>query len=132
MIFTCATDDFQKSLKMYFLKIALKICRLKKIKCLMFFKVARPVCSRLHFDLGKHFTQKTFIFKNVVFCILYQKRGSKRFFFKHHQTVVHINAQIWAKNQFSIISALSDQSRTNGPINAHLTIANNKKQEALL
>ena len=39
----------------------------------MFFKMARPVCSRLHFNLIKHFTQRTFIFKNVVFCIFNQK-----------------------------------------------------------
>ena len=45
----------------------------EKIKCLMFFKVARPVCSHLHFDLRKHFTEKTFIFKNVDFYIFYQK-----------------------------------------------------------
>ena len=29
-------------------------------------------------------------------------------------------------------NTLINQSRTNGPINTHLTIANNKKQEALL
>ena len=56
------------------------------------------MCSRLHFDLRKHFTQKPFIFKNVVFGIFTKKRGSKRYFFpKLHQTVVHINAQIWPK-----------------------------------
>ena len=38
----------------------------EKMKCLMFFKMARPVCSRLHFNLIKPFTKKTFIFKNVV------------------------------------------------------------------
>ena len=34
------------------------------------FKMATPVCSRLHFDLIKHFTQKPFIFKNNVFAFL--------------------------------------------------------------
>ena len=70
-------------------------------------KAARPVCSRLHFDLRKHFTQKPFIFKNVVFLAFFtEKRGSTRiFFFETHQTVVHITARIWAKNQFSTISA---------------------------
>ena len=33
----------------------------------VFFKMASPVCSRLHFDLIKHFTQKPYIFKNVFF-----------------------------------------------------------------
>ena len=56
----------------------IKTCRLKKIICLMAFKVARPVCSRLHFDLRKHFTPKPFIFKNVVFCIFLPKEVKKR------------------------------------------------------
>ena len=76
----------------------IKIGRLKKIKCLMIFKVARPVCSRLHFDLRKHFTQKSFIFKTFFFLhFLPKNEAVKEFFPKHHQTVVHINAQIWAK-----------------------------------
>ena len=72
MIFTCATDNFQKSRKMLFLKIALKICRLKK-KNQMFdvFKVARPVCSSLHFDLGKHFIQKPFTFKTLLLLFVF-------------------------------------------------------------
>ena len=73
-IFTCATDDFQKSRKNVIFENCIKNLSFEKIKCLMFFKVARPVCSRLHFDLRKHFTQKPFIFKNVVFCIFYQKK----------------------------------------------------------
>ena len=44
----------------------------------MFFKVASPVCSRLHFNLIKHFTQKTFIFKNVVFAFLTKKKTTKK------------------------------------------------------
>ena len=86
MIFTCAADEFKKtSEKCDFLKLQKKPCRLKKIKCLMFFKVARPVCSRLHFDLRKHFTQKQFILKNVVcfvFCIFYQTKNEEvKYFF---------------------------------------------------
>ena len=65
--FTCATDDFQKSRKTAIFKNCVKIYRLKKIKCLIFFKMARPVCIRLYFDLIKYFTPKPFIFKNVVF-----------------------------------------------------------------
>ena len=42
------------------------------------FKMARPVYFRLYFDLIKRFTPKPFIFKNVVFCIFNQKRGSTR------------------------------------------------------
>ena len=57
----------------------------EKIELFDFFKVARPVCSRLHFNLIKHFTQKTFIFKNVVFCILTKKRRSTRKLF-HNTT----------------------------------------------
>ena len=33
----------------------------------MFFRMARPVCSRLHIGLIKYFTQKLFNFKNVFF-----------------------------------------------------------------
>ena len=74
-VFTCATDDFQKSRK--------KVCRLKKMKCLMIFKMARPVCGRLHFNLIKHFTKKTFILKNAVsFAFLTKKRRRTRNFSK--------------------------------------------------
>ena len=45
-----------------------KIMSFEKIpKRLDFFKMARPVCSRLHFYLISYFTKKTFIFKTVVF-----------------------------------------------------------------
>ena len=83
VIFTCATDDFKKSRKNVIFENCIKNCCLKKIKCLLFFKVARPVCSRLHFDFRKHFTQKPFIFENVFFFAFLQKkkRGSKSFFF---------------------------------------------------
>ena len=67
MIFTCATDDFQKSLKNAIFENCIKNLSFEKLKCLMFFKMARLVCSRLHFNLIKHFTKKTIIFKNVVF-----------------------------------------------------------------
>ena len=49
------------------------------------FKMARPVCSRLHFNLIKDFTQKTFIFKNVVFLHFNQKtKKYKKTCPKHH------------------------------------------------
>ena len=67
VIFTCATDDFQKPRKNAFLKNCIKNLSFEKLKCFMFFKMARPVCSRLYFNLIKHFTQKAFIFKNDVF-----------------------------------------------------------------
>ena len=83
--FTCGTDDFQKSRKTAILKNCVKNLSFEKIKCLMFFMVARPVCIRLYFDLIKHFTPKPFISRNVDFCILTKKRGSKRKLFqKHH------------------------------------------------
>ena len=74
------------------------------------FKVARPVCSRLLFDLRKFFTKKTIHLQKRCFLHFLPKNEEVKFFFsKHHQTVVHINAQIWAKNQFNFISALSEK-----------------------
>ena len=50
MIFTCATDNFQKSRKNVIFEHCVKnLLFEKKIKCLMIFKMARPVCSRLHY-----------------------------------------------------------------------------------
>ena len=69
--FTCATDDIQKSRKNAIFENCINNMSFEK--CLMLFKMARPVRSRLHFNLIKHFTQQTFIFKNVVFCIFNQK-----------------------------------------------------------
>ena len=56
--------------KMRFLKIAQKNCRLEKLKCLMFFKMARTVCIRLHFNLIKHFTQIHLSSKMLFFAFL--------------------------------------------------------------
>ena len=70
------TDDFQKSLKNAIFENCIKNLSFEKIQMFdkMFFKMARPVSSRLHFNLIKYFTQKTFIFKNVFFfCIFNQK-----------------------------------------------------------
>ena len=53
--------------KMRFLKNANKNMSFEKIEMFDVFKMARLVCSRLHFNLIKYFTQKTFIFKNVFF-----------------------------------------------------------------
>ena len=66
MIFTCATDDFLKSRKNAIFENCIKNLSFEKIEMFDVFKMARPVCSRLHFNLLKHFTQKTFNFKNVV------------------------------------------------------------------
>ena len=77
-MFTCATDDFQKSQKNVIFENCVKNLSFeKKIKSLMFFSVARPVLSRLHFDLIKYFTQKAFIFKNVAFCIFNKKKNKE-------------------------------------------------------
>ena len=73
MIFTSATADFQKSRINVIPKNCKKNLSFEKNQMFDVFKVARPVCSRLHFDLSKHFTQKPFIFKNVVFLHFYQK-----------------------------------------------------------
>ena len=72
--FTCATNDFQKSRKTAIFENCVKnVSFEKKIKCLMFFKITRPVCIRLYFDLIKYFSPKPFIFKNVVFAFLTKK-----------------------------------------------------------
>ena len=85
MGFTCATDDFQKSRKNAIFENCIKNLSFEKIQMFDVFKMARPVCSRLHFNLIKHFTQKTFIFKNVVFCFFNQKtKKYKKTFPKHH------------------------------------------------
>ena len=83
MIFTCAADNFQKSRKNAIFEDCIKNLSFEKIE--MFFKMARLVCSRLHFNWIKHFPQKTFIFKNVVFCIFNQKtKMYKKTLPKHH------------------------------------------------
>ena len=57
--FTCPTDDFQKSRKNVIFENCLKICRLNFFsQKFEVFRMARPVCSRLHFDLIKYFTKK--------------------------------------------------------------------------
>ena len=49
-------DDFQKSRKNAIFENCIKNLSFEKYQMFDFFKVARPVCSRLHFDLRKHFT----------------------------------------------------------------------------
>ena len=87
MIFTCATDDFQKSRENAIFENCIKNLSFEK-KREMFdvFKMARQVCMPLHFNLIKHFTKKSFIFKNVFFfCIFNQKtKKYKKTFPKHH------------------------------------------------
>ena len=67
--FTCTTDDFQKSRKnAIFENCILKNQSFEKLRCLMFFfKMARPVCSRLYFNLinillKKHLSSKMLFF----------------------------------------------------------------------
>ena len=87
--FTCATDDFPKISENVIFENCIKNLSFEKNQMFDFFKVARTVCSRLHFDLRKHFTQKQFIFKHVVFCIFYQKKRKKRIFFQNTTKSVH-------------------------------------------
>ena len=78
----------------------------------MFLKVARPVCSRLHFDLRKHFTQKPFIFKNVVvvfFAFLPKNEVVKEMFSKTPQNGCPYKCTNLGKKQFNITSALSEK-----------------------
>ena len=56
--FTCATDDFQKARKNVIFENCIKNLSFEKDQMFDVFKVPRPVCSRLHFDLRKYFTQK--------------------------------------------------------------------------
>ena len=77
MIFTCATDDFPKLRKNVIFENHLKNLSFEK-NLLFDVKVARPVCSRLHFDLRKYFTQKPFIFKNVVFFAFFTKKKNEK------------------------------------------------------
>ena len=67
--FTCATNDFQKARKNVIFENCIKNLSFEKDQMFDVFKVPRPVCSRLHFDLRKHFTQKPFIFKSAFFFI---------------------------------------------------------------
>ena len=59
----CATDEFKKSRK--------KNMSFEKNQMFDVFKLARPVCSRLHFNLIQPVTQNPFIFKNVVFVLFF-------------------------------------------------------------
>ena len=67
MIFTCATDDFQKSRKTAIFENCVKNLSFEKNQMFDVFKMARPVCIRLYFDLIKYFTPKPFIFKKFFF-----------------------------------------------------------------
>ena len=81
MSFTCATGDFQKSRKTAILENCTKNLSFENNQMFDVFKMPRPVCIRLYFDLIKYFTPKPFIFKNVVFCIFNQKsRKTKKTF----------------------------------------------------
>ena len=77
VIFTCATDDFQNLGKNVIFENCIKNLSFEKNQMFDVFKVARPVCSRLHFDLRKHFTQKPLIFKNVDFLHFLPKKTTK-------------------------------------------------------
>ena len=66
--------------------------------------VAACILIRENILLKNHLSSKT-----LFLAFFYQQtRKYKKFLPKHHQTVVHINVQIWATNQFNIISALSE------------------------
>ena len=76
--FTCATDDFQKARKSVIFENCIKKLSFEKDQMFDVFKVPRPVCSRLHFDLRKQFTQKLIIFKNfVVFIFIFYLKTRK-------------------------------------------------------
>ena len=61
--FTCATDDFQKSLKTVIFENCVKNLSFEKNQMFDVFTMARPVCIRLYFDLIKHFTPKPYVQK---------------------------------------------------------------------
>ena len=83
MLFTCANDDFQ-SRKNAIFENYLKILSFEKIQMLDVFKMARPVCSRLHFYLISHFTKKKLSSKTLCFAFLTKKVVVKENFPKHH------------------------------------------------
>ena len=75
MSYTCATDNFQKSRKTAIFENCLKNLSFEKNQMFdVFFKMARPVCIRLYFELVKYFTPKPFILKNVVFLHFFKKK----------------------------------------------------------
>ena len=69
----CATDDFQKSRKTVIFENCVKNLSFENNQMFDVFKMTRPVCIRLYFDLIKYFIPKPFIFKNVVFRIFNHK-----------------------------------------------------------
>ena len=49
-MFTCVTGDFQKSRKNAIFENCIKNLSFEKIEMFDVFEMARPICSRLHFN----------------------------------------------------------------------------------
>ena len=109
MIFTCATDDFQKSRENAIFENCIKNLSFeKKKKMFDVFKMARQVCRRLHFNLIKYFTKKSFIFKNVLFFFfefLTKKRRSTRKLFQNTTKLLSMKMHKLRQRIISISSA---------------------------
>ena len=105
MIFTCATDDFQKSRKKAIFENCIKNMSFEKIQMFDDFKMTRPVCSRLHFNLIKYLTQKTFIFKNVDFAFLTKKPRSTRKLFQNTTKLLSMSMHKFRQKFISMSSA---------------------------
>ena len=73
-------------------------------------KMARPVFSRLHFDIIKYFSQKPFIFKNVIFAFLTKKRGRKRKLFQNTIKLLSMKMHKFRQKFISISSAHSQKN----------------------
>ena len=72
--FICATDDFQNSRENAIFENCVKTLSFEKFQMFdVFFKMARLVRSRLHFNSIKHFTQKPCFFRDVEFCLFSPK-----------------------------------------------------------
>ena len=83
MIFACAADDFQKSRKNAIFENCIKNLSFEKIEMFDVFKMARLVCSRLHLNLIKDFTQKHLSSIMLFFAFLTKKRRSTRKLFQN-------------------------------------------------
>ena len=82
----------------------------KNLGVLVFFKLARPVWNYLYFNSKQNCTQTLIFLKKCLLHFWTQKfLKCYKTLPKHHLTVVHWNAHIWAKIHFNIISAESEK-----------------------
>ena len=90
--FTCATDDFQKARENVIFENCIKNLSFEKAQMFDVFKVPRTVCSRLHFDLRKHFTKKNILSSKTFFFLHFLPKNEevKEFFFQNTTKLLSI------------------------------------------